>query len=232
MYSYLSVDYVVNYAIVGYIIFHLQSNTQLTSEQRLTSFTTGSYALLYLINAFSTLIDTTKTVGEARGLQRRLSELLLLLRQPASGSTSTSDSTLSNSFGSSSTPCVSSEATEEGLSLLSLHPPSRPLSLSSVLFSLRQFTLHSLDGERVLLKSVSFDLLRGMRLLVCGPSGCGKSTLLNALNLLLQRWSDSDSSCANASCCQFNIRSDEFAACSQSPYCFHVSNWSVVTVCV
>jgi phospholipid/cholesterol/gamma-HCH transport system ATP-binding protein len=43
-------------------------------------------------------------------------------------------------------------------------------------------------GQTVVLKNVSFSILRGESLTILGPSGCGKSTLLRAMTGLLPPW--------------------------------------------
>lgn len=43
------------------------------------------------------------------------------------------------------------------------------------------FSYHSLAGETVVLKSITFDVKEGEFIAIVGPSGCGKSTLLNII---------------------------------------------------
>lgn len=214
----------MNYAIVGYFIFQSQSTGSMASNDRLTVFATGSYALLYLINAFSSLIDTFKTVGTARGLQKRLSELLVVLKS-------------TNGFDDNKDACDGSYSrlldsdSSVGVSLVPLqhkYPYGQPTTLrpshtpTNVLLSLTDFSVRSLDFQRVLLRGLSLSLVRGMRLLVTGPSGCGKSTLLTCLNLLIQQQNDNvvvgeDGGCA------VNVPLDQFSVCSQTAYCFQVA---------
>ena len=43
------------------------------------------------------------------------------------------------------------------------------------------FSYHSLAGETVVLKNITFDVKEGEFIAIVGPSGCGKSTLLNII---------------------------------------------------
>jgi NitT/TauT family transport system ATP-binding protein len=48
------------------------------------------------------------------------------------------------------------------------------------------YSYHTLDGETVALKGLSFSIVRGQFVSVIGPSGCGKSTILSLAAGLLQ----------------------------------------------
>ena len=45
---------------------------------------------------------------------------------------------------------------------------------------------HTLEGETLALKDISFSLQKGEFVSIVGPSGCGKSTLLSIITGLLQ----------------------------------------------
>jgi ABC-type uncharacterized transport system fused permease/ATPase subunit len=78
----------VNYLVVGGVILHLSASTASSgsaedSQADLASrLAEGSYACLYVINALSVLIASSKSVGELAGLAQRVQELLQRIVAP------------------------------------------------------------------------------------------------------------------------------------------------------
>jgi ABC-type multidrug transport system fused ATPase/permease subunit len=246
---------------VGVSIFYENSST-VSKTNVVEKFTTGSYACLYLVHAFSTLIDSTRTISEIIGLRMRISELyeqFLEHRGGLYGSCTSNHQIDENGIFNSgdsvwlrrislllcggrrecveTTPLYSlissstkrMEDDDRYISLVDMHStvgshgtsncdkadranshrhafPAFPgvaakvnnanmkttgdarsvVDISGVrlLLSMHALNIYASalpSSRRVLIRSLSLDIHRGMKVLVTGPSGCGKSSILKTL---------------------------------------------------
>lgn len=68
----------VNYSVVGLSILYITTQGNETSSDRASLMASGSYACMYLISAFSTLLSSVESLTEIDGLSNRVVELLRL----------------------------------------------------------------------------------------------------------------------------------------------------------
>jgi len=211
------VDYcgsIANYAIVGGAMLGQARSRSPADLAR------GSFACLYLLGAYSALVDCAPLLARACGAATRVHALLTALDPPPPPAS----------------PCPDME---EGLALTSLArapllfpEPQDPCEAPLLHFfrppaSQEERTLLSLDlvvhlagphGRTALLRSQGVLQVRaGMRVLLRGPSGCGKSTLLQVLAGVVP----------GGVCCSGRVvlqcSPGQLAVCPQSPFCFQGS---------
>ena len=171
------------------------------SSERVVLWSRGVYSSIALISAFGSVIDSLQWASLASAAKRRLDEFACRSGCSAVGS--------ENRAGVDGDREMSSlllggrerdEDQEEGLrelllSSIEIPPissdPSRcapcricspcPPAVGAFDLSLESVDLYSKDRARLLTRSLTLSLRRGMRLLITGPCGSGKSTLLRTL---------------------------------------------------
>jgi ABC-type uncharacterized transport system fused permease/ATPase subunit len=81
----------VNYILVGGAVLSMASTSDASSGTASARLAQGSYACLYLVNALSVLVASTKTAGELAGLVTRVEELLQALDAHPAASDASND---------------------------------------------------------------------------------------------------------------------------------------------
>jgi ABC-type multidrug transport system fused ATPase/permease subunit len=66
----------VNYAVIGFALLYLLNQEDMSESRAASLLAEGSYACLYLISAFSTLLDMSQKVSKLCGYSARIVELL------------------------------------------------------------------------------------------------------------------------------------------------------------
>lgn len=188
-------------------------------------FATGSYACLNLIHACSTVVDCIQRVAILIGLAHRVSELcapiLCVPTADADDGIQIGDIehrgtgialTQNHNFG---TNINLSDENEERNLLLNIHEMNVTIRHDSS-------SIDSHQDNKILIKKLSLQLFRGMRVLVTGKSGCGKSSLLKSIAAHALENCDTSHLMSSVPTVAFRFSPAKLSICSQSPYCFRV----------
>jgi ABC-type uncharacterized transport system fused permease/ATPase subunit len=182
---------IVSYLLIGLSLFWLYFPSSASSSQTSSRIATGSYACLYLISSFSTIVNAFESVSEILAYSFRIEQIIcsyetkdqLTIRPTA---TQHFDCIVSNDIYSKDNNLYIPLATTSLIeSPLSSNYPEFGIALTTgVHLSVNNVDIMSKSGV-LLIKGLSLQLQENMRLLVTGPSGIGKSSFISALAGLL-----------------------------------------------
>lgn len=201
----------VNYAVVGLCILYIN---HVNAERSTSLLAQGSYSCLYLMSAFSTLVESADDFTKLLALSQRLDDLLTLSCEDKVVSRSTQVRHFDGIVAtSSSVYSVLIDDEEE--------KTPRVSSVCGCVDMIEAVAVKDCDvccpsNNRVLVRSMTWKLSVGARLLITGSSGAGKSTLLR---LLVQ----GGSSTSQASSVRIKYPSEDILVLGQNPYILDVS---------
>ena len=147
---------IVGYVVVGISLFVFNKSKDHSESSLSGKLANGSYASLYLISAFSTILQSIDYVVTCKGLSKRVMEV----RQ---------NNLLCNYGNDSSSSADSSKK-----------PPKSKNEMTNIV-KITNLNVFSPRNRHILIKDLSIIINHGMRLLITGRSGCGKSTLLKLM---------------------------------------------------
>jgi len=190
---------IVNYAALGFVILQWKASGR-TEAEISEVVGSGSYSCLYLISAFSTILDLAQTCSDTMALSSRVAELFRSLKAVEEAS------------GIPGDELEESDDERDEASPLIRHSMVSEEELVEMAFSAKSAEIMTPQGD-VLVRDLNMRIGNGMHLLVTGRSGVGKSSLVRAFAGL---W-------PTASGCLKAPASDVVCYLPQTPYLFRGS---------
>lgn len=217
---------IVNYTIVGICIMSYSNINSSDSEADNASLLAkGSYACLYLIASFSTIVESFDILSELLALAIRIDEISISLVDASNNNPFDNKISLKRKYDR-----LPNSSSEHGIELLIQEHESIQVQFEDKLsnaLSIFNVDVISFDNQQLIF-NVSFEISKGIKLLITGSSGCGKTTIVKALASLsgyqFVKSNNHDEKCPliNEAHVIFGYSRKDIIFVSQLPYCFKV----------
>ncbi|CAI7997277.1 Lysosomal cobalamin transporter ABCD4, partial [Geodia barretti] len=176
---------IISYCLVGISIF-TEDYDNLSVSELSAAISKNAFFSMYLLNNFSTVVDTAVKFSEIVGYTHRIGELMEYLdkvRLAGDGKSCRLDTRSSND-AINPDPSINSQESVPASSDLGRNQVLSPNTVApdnDVGLELKNLSIAPPHQSTPLIEGLNMKLFRGKNILVLGDSGCGKSSILRVL---------------------------------------------------